>query len=82
MRLHHVDLVVSDVERSLTFYLRPARPLGCEVVRRYPSYRGSRKLSTWDRRPRPTASGCPVFVLDPDGIRIEAFAWPAAEASG
>lgn len=39
--LHHVDLAVSDVERSLAFYLDLLGPLGWEVTRRYPTYRGT-----------------------------------------
>ena len=32
--VHHVDLAVSDVERSLAFYLELLGPLGWQVARR------------------------------------------------
>jgi catechol 2,3-dioxygenase-like lactoylglutathione lyase family enzyme len=43
-RLHHVDLAVSDVERSLEFYLGLLGPLGAEEYARYPSYRGTEEV--------------------------------------
>lgn len=144
MRLHHVDLTVSDVERSLAFYLALLGPLGWEVVRRYPSYRGSEEVvylgpaaeanlgrlsGGFGLRPadggshqyygvgvehiafevgsrdqvdeayrRAASSGVDVhfppeedrdepgyyalFLLDPDGIRIELFSWDVPDASG
>jgi catechol 2,3-dioxygenase-like lactoylglutathione lyase family enzyme len=42
--VHHVDLAVSDVERSLAFYLDLLGPLGWEVIRRYPTYRGTEEV--------------------------------------
>jgi len=42
--LHHLDLAVSDVERSLAFYLDLLGPLGWEVMRRYPTYRGTEEV--------------------------------------
>jgi catechol 2,3-dioxygenase-like lactoylglutathione lyase family enzyme len=42
--LHHVDLAVADLERSLTFYLGVLGPLGAEEVYRYPSYRGTEEV--------------------------------------
>ena len=42
--LHHVDLAVSDVERSLAFYLELLGQLGWEVARRYPTYRGTEEV--------------------------------------
>jgi glyoxylase I family protein len=42
--IHHVDLAVSDVERSLAFYLAVLGPLGMEAVERYPSYRGTEEV--------------------------------------
>ena len=42
--LHHIDLAVSDVERSTAFYLDLLGPLGWEVARRYPSYRGTEEV--------------------------------------
>jgi catechol 2,3-dioxygenase-like lactoylglutathione lyase family enzyme len=43
-RLHHVDLAVSDVERSLEFYLGLLGSLGAEEYARYPSYRGTEEV--------------------------------------
>jgi glyoxylase I family protein len=42
--LHHVDLAVSDVERSIAFYLNLLGPLGWKVTRRYPTYRGTEEV--------------------------------------
>ncbi len=42
--IHHVDLAVRDVERSLAFYLDLLGPLGLEEDARYPSYRGSEEI--------------------------------------
>jgi catechol 2,3-dioxygenase-like lactoylglutathione lyase family enzyme len=42
--LHHVDLAVSDVERSLAFYLDLLGPLGWQVAARYPTYRGTEEV--------------------------------------
>jgi catechol 2,3-dioxygenase-like lactoylglutathione lyase family enzyme len=40
--VHYIGLAVSDVERSLAFYLDLLGPLGWRVTRRYPTYRGDR----------------------------------------
>ncbi len=42
--IHHIDLAVKDVERSLAFYLALLGPLGLEEDSRYPSYRGSEEI--------------------------------------
>lgn len=42
--IHHVDLAVRDVERSLTFYLAVFGPLGAAEAFRYPTYRGSEQV--------------------------------------
>jgi catechol 2,3-dioxygenase-like lactoylglutathione lyase family enzyme len=42
--LHHLDLAVSDLERSLEFYTAVFGPLGAEEFRRYPTYRGSEEV--------------------------------------
>ncbi len=39
--IHHVDLAVSDVERSLAFYLELLGPLGLVEDSRYATYRGT-----------------------------------------
>jgi catechol 2,3-dioxygenase-like lactoylglutathione lyase family enzyme len=39
--LHHVDLAMTDVDRSLAFYLALLGPLGVQEVDRYPTYRGT-----------------------------------------
>jgi catechol 2,3-dioxygenase-like lactoylglutathione lyase family enzyme len=39
--LHHIDLAVSDVERSLRFYLDVLGPLGARKFKRYKTYRGT-----------------------------------------
>ena len=42
--IHHVDLAVANVERSLAFYLDLLGPLGWEESVRYPSYRGTEEV--------------------------------------
>ena len=42
--VHHIDLAVSDVERSLAFYLDVLGPLGWEAAVRYPTYRGTEEV--------------------------------------
>ncbi len=42
--IHHVDLAVRDVERSLAFYLQLLGPLGLEEDSRYRSYRGTEEV--------------------------------------
>ena len=44
LRIHHVDLAVSDVERSLAFYLAVLGPLGLHEWERFPSYRGTEEI--------------------------------------
>jgi len=39
--IHHVDLAVADVERSIAFYLDLLGPLGWIESARYPTYRGT-----------------------------------------
>jgi glyoxylase I family protein len=42
--IHHIDLAVSDVNRSLGFYLALLGPLGWAEAVRYPSYRGTEEV--------------------------------------
>ena len=42
--IDHVDLVVSDLARSLQFYLGVFGPLGVHEAYRYPSYRGTEEI--------------------------------------
>jgi catechol 2,3-dioxygenase-like lactoylglutathione lyase family enzyme len=42
--LHHIDLAVSDLERSLRFYLDVLGPLGAEEEARYKTYRGTEEV--------------------------------------
>jgi catechol 2,3-dioxygenase-like lactoylglutathione lyase family enzyme len=42
--IHHVDLAVGDVERSLAFCQAVLGPLGLEEDARYPSYRGTEEV--------------------------------------
>ena len=42
--IHHVDLAVADVERSLAFYLGLLGPLGWVEEVRYPTYRGTEEV--------------------------------------
>ena len=132
--IHHVDLAVGDVERSLTFYLDLLGPLGWVEEVRYPTYRGTEEVvyledpatgAMLGLRPadggahryydvgiehlafevdsreevdaahqRCVANGVQIhfppeedrdvegyyalFVFDPDGMRVEVFAWSRA----
>lgn len=42
--IHHIDLAVDDVERSLAFYLGLLGPLGWYESVRYPTYRGTEEV--------------------------------------
>ena len=42
--IHHVDLAVADVERSLAFYRALLEPLGWTKELRYPTYRGTEEV--------------------------------------
>ena len=42
--IHHVDLAVTDVDRSLAFYRELLGPLGFEEDSRYQSYRGTEEI--------------------------------------
>lgn len=42
--IHHLDLAVTDVERSLAFYLAVLGPVGLAESERYPSYRGTEEV--------------------------------------
>jgi catechol 2,3-dioxygenase-like lactoylglutathione lyase family enzyme len=42
--IHHVDLAVTDVTRSVEFYLSLLGPLGWAEGARYPSYRGTEEV--------------------------------------
>ena len=61
--LHHLDLAVTDVERSLAFYLDLLGPLGWGITRRYPTYRGTEEVVY-------LGAGDPQAAYDPGGIGI------------
>ena len=42
--IHHIDLAVSDLERSLAFYLAVLGPLGLREESRFPTYRGTEEV--------------------------------------
>jgi glyoxylase I family protein len=42
--IHHVDLAVADVDRSLAFYRDLLVPLGWAAEIRYPTYRGTEEV--------------------------------------
>ena len=42
--IHHVDLAVAELERSLAFYLMLLGPLGWREEVRYPTYRGTEEV--------------------------------------
>jgi catechol 2,3-dioxygenase-like lactoylglutathione lyase family enzyme len=44
MPIHHVDLAVTDVERSLAFYRALLDPLGWTKELRFPTYRGTEEV--------------------------------------
>jgi catechol 2,3-dioxygenase-like lactoylglutathione lyase family enzyme len=42
--IHHIDLTVADVERSLAFYLELLGPLGWAESARFSTYRGTEEV--------------------------------------
>ena len=42
--IHHIDLAVSDVDRSLAFYLGLLGPFGLREAGRFPTYRGTEEV--------------------------------------
>jgi glyoxylase I family protein len=42
--IHHIDLTVGDVDRSIAWYLELLGPLGFRETMRYPSYRGTEEV--------------------------------------
>lgn len=42
--IQHIDLAVTDVDRSLAFYLNLLGPLGLKEEERYPTYRGTEEV--------------------------------------
>ena len=52
--LHHIDLAVSDVERSLDFYRGVLGPLGLKEAARYPRYHHRWEGSGGHATPRST----------------------------
>lgn len=44
LSIHHVDLAVADVERSLAFYLAVLGPVGMHEWDRFPTYRGTEEV--------------------------------------
>jgi glyoxylase I family protein len=42
--IHHVELAVRDVDRSIAFYLSVLGPAGLYEAERYPSYRGTEEV--------------------------------------
>src|SRR5215216_6575983 len=61
--IHHVDLAVADVERSLAFYLALLGPLGWAEDVRYPTYRGTEEV---------------VYLKDPTTGTMSGFDRPTA----
>jgi catechol 2,3-dioxygenase-like lactoylglutathione lyase family enzyme len=65
--IHHVDLAVSDVERSLAFYLAVLGPLGLHESECYPTYRGTEEVFT---------SAMASVAEDQDGMELPATGVP------
>jgi catechol 2,3-dioxygenase-like lactoylglutathione lyase family enzyme len=67
--IHHVDLAVTDVARSLEFYLSLLGPLGWAEDARYPTYRGTEEVIYLS-----TAAGGQALGLRPaDGGRHDYY---------
>jgi catechol 2,3-dioxygenase-like lactoylglutathione lyase family enzyme len=61
--IHHVDLAVADVERSITFYLDLLGPLGWAESNRYSTYRGTEEVVYL----QDSASGSMLGIRPADG---------------
>jgi catechol 2,3-dioxygenase-like lactoylglutathione lyase family enzyme len=75
--LHHLDLAVTDVDRSLRFYLDVLGPLGVEEAFRFKTYRGTEDVVYL--RVGPNAQGLGLRPADGGehryyGVGIEHFA--------
>jgi catechol 2,3-dioxygenase-like lactoylglutathione lyase family enzyme len=64
--IHHADLAVADVERSMAFYLSLLGPLGWREEVRYPTYRGTEEV-VYLKDPR---SGAMLGLRPADGGRF------------
>lgn len=73
--IHHIDLAVANVERSLAFYLDLLGPLGWEESIRYATYRGTEEVvylkdaSSGSREPGADSSMLGIRQADWDGYR-------------
>ena len=80
-RIHHVDLAVADVERSLAFFTDLLRPLGWTHSVRYPTYRGTEEVVYLED----PVSRCGLGIRPADGstryygVGIEHFAFEVDE---
>ena len=66
--IQHVDLAVSDVDRSLAFYKDLLGPLGLQEEERYPTYRGTGAIGSTTRRSRTVTS--PAITRSSSSIRM------------
>jgi catechol 2,3-dioxygenase-like lactoylglutathione lyase family enzyme len=67
--IQHVDLAVSDVDRSLAFYKDLLGPLGLQEEERYPTYRGTGAIGSTTRRSRTVTS--PATTRSSSSVRMD-----------
>ena len=67
--IHHVDLAVADVERSLAFYRALLGPLGWVEELRYPTYRGTEEVVYLVKEPSTGNDGLGLRPADEGGYR-------------
>jgi len=83
--IHHLDLAVAEVERSLAFYLGLLGPSGWEEAVRYPTYRGTEEVVYLEDR----ATGSMLGLRPADGgahryyeVGIEHIAFEVEDRAG
>jgi catechol 2,3-dioxygenase-like lactoylglutathione lyase family enzyme len=80
--IHHVDLAVAELERSLAFRLTVLEPLGWREEVRYPTYRGTEEVVYLKTRtPGRCSDYAPPAVSI--GIRVSGLStWPSRSRVG
>ena len=79
--IHHVDLAVAELERSLAFYLMVLEPLGWREEVRYPTYRGTEEVV----HPKDPTTGARGLRLPAVGISTTgsgSSTWPSRSRVG
>ena len=88
--IHHIDLAVTDLERSRAFYERALAPLGLELVMTFTNYAGRRVIGFgsapdpvfWIRDGQPIIGRLHVAFCAESHEAVDAFHAAAVQAGG